>query len=75
MWVTFGVILAFLWILFTAVRVLDTVELSTVGVTGQGVISGAIGLVVVAIALGLLVVLFSELVESDPTPEVWPPTR
>lgn len=74
-WITFGVIVAFLWMVFTVVRVFDTIDFANVGVLGQGWVSGVVGLLVITIGLGLLVVLFSELVESSPTPETWPPAQ
>lgn len=72
-WVTFGLLLATLWILVVWVQLFGALDLSAVGYLGQGALSGVVGLVVMAIALGLLVVLFGELTSSEPGPEPWPP--
>lgn len=71
--VTFGLLLATLWILLIWIWLFGVVDLSNVGYVGEGALGGVLGLVVMAIALGLLVMLFGELTSSEPRPEPWPP--
>lgn len=72
-WITFGLLLVFLWVLLAAMGVLEVVGSADWAYLGQGAISGIAGLLVMVVALGLLVVLFGELTETEPGPEPWPP--
>jgi hypothetical protein len=73
--VTFAVLVAFLWVLYAGTQVFGLIDVADPGPIGQGAVGGVVGLVVIAIALGLLVVLFGELGESEPGPETWPPSE
>lgn len=69
-------VLAFLgWLLWRSLAVYDLVV--TAGgegaFVGTAALSGAIGLVVIAIVVLLFVVLYSELGEATPGPSPWPP--
>lgn len=75
-WLMFAVLLVGLWILLTGFRVATAVDWSAAlgsEYVGQAAPSGVIGLLVLLSALGLLVVLYSEMTETDPAPETWPP--
>lgn len=72
-WITFGLLLAFLWVLLAALGVMEVVMNASWEYVGQGAVSGVVGLLVMVVALGLLVVLFGELTETEPGPEPWPP--
>lgn len=73
-WITFGVIAAAVWLLATWFAVLGSIDWSAlddpVGTYGFG---GLMGLVVMAVALGLMVVLYGELAEGEPGPDTFPP--
>lgn len=72
--ITFGVLLALVWLLFAGTGVLGAMDL-TAGSVGQGAVGGVVGLLVIAAALVLLVVVLGEAGESGPAPETWPPER
>ncbi|MFB6223729.1 MAG: hypothetical protein ABEH86_08685 [Haloarcula sp.] len=74
---TFVVLGAFVWLLLTLLEVAGSLELSTGTATfvGQNTVGGIAGVLVLAILLGALVVLYSELTEPDPTPQSWPPAE
>lgn len=75
-WVTFGVMLAAVWTLLIAYEVataFDWANWTVEAFLGQAAMSGIVGLLVMAILLGLMVVLYGELSESDPSPDPWPP--
>lgn len=74
-WITFGLLLAALWILLTWTQLFGALDLTNAGTVGQGALSGVIGLVVLAVTLVFLVVLFGEISESEPSPEPWPPNE
>ncbi|QCJ46024.1 hypothetical protein [Haloprofundus sp. MHR1] len=78
-WVlTFGIVAAMAWLTLTAVRVFSLVESPltwTTPTAGTGAMGGLVGLVVMAVFVGVLLVLFSELGESDPAPSTWPPEK
>jgi len=63
------------WMAITALQVFETMNAVTLGneVIGQGGMSGVIGLLVMAGTGGLLLLLYSELGETDPAPEPFPP--
>lgn len=71
----FGVLLAAGWLLLNVMQVFETMGSITLGneVIGQGGASGIVGLLVMAVLAGLLLFLYSELGETDPSPEPFPP--
>ncbi|NHN64871.1 hypothetical protein G9463_16400 [Haloarcula sp. JP-Z28] len=74
---TFVVLGAFVWLLLTLFEVLSTIDLATGTETyvGQNALGGIAGVLVLTIVLGALVVLYSEITESDPAPQSWPPSE
>ena len=70
-----GVLLFAGWLLLTVMQVFETMGSITLGneVIGQGGASGIVGLLVMAVLAGLLLFLYSELGETDPAPEPFPP--
>ena len=74
---TFVVLGAFVWLLLTLFEVLSTIDLATGTATfvGQNALGGIAGVLVLTIVLGALVVLYSEITESDPAPQSWPPSE
>lgn len=71
--VTFGALAAAVWLLLTIFQVYGRLGALSSGDPGQTPIAGLIGLLVMGGALALLVILYGELSEEDPTPEPWPP--
>lgn len=78
---TFAVLLAAFWTLSVAVEVLGAME-GLFAATNQGIVgayvgqlaaTGVMGALVMAGLLGLLVYLFGELGQTEPTPDPWPP--
>jgi hypothetical protein len=63
------------WLLLTGLEVFETMDSFSLGsqVIGQGGMSGVIGLFVMLTLAGLLLFLYSELGESDPSPDPFPP--
>ena len=70
-----GVLLFAGWLLLNVMQVFETMNSLELGnqVIGQGGMSGVIGLLVMAVLAGLLLFLYSELGETDPAPEPFPP--
>lgn len=70
-----------LWASVIAVRTFNTIEgawlgtsdVAVGGFVGQAVGSGIVGIVVLVASVGLLLVMFGELEESEPAPTPWPP--
>ncbi|EMA32966.1 hypothetical protein [Haloarcula japonica] len=74
---TFVVLGAFVWLLLTLFEVASTIDLGT-GTTsfvGQNALGGVAGVLVLTIVLGALVVLYSEITETNPAPQSWPPSE
>lgn len=74
--VTAGILIATLWTLLTILDVVgqfDWMAFDTGDTVGQTAVGGVVGLVVLVVVLALLVGLFSEVTESDPAPDPWPP--
>lgn len=75
--VTFGILLAGLWTLLVALSVFNAVQwgelFAAPTYVGTAAISGIVGLVVMAVTLGLLVVLYGEVSSDGSTPSTWPP--
>jgi len=75
---TFVILGAFAWLLFTLLDVMrDTawLEVFTTDYVGQNAAGGLFGVLVLAILLGALVTLYSEVSEEEPSPESWPPSE
>ena len=75
---TFAVVSAFVWLLLTALRVAESFDWLAVGAgnfIGRNALGGIAGLVVLLVVLGALLTLYSELSESDPAPDSWPPSE
>lgn len=79
---TFALLLVGAWTVLTWLQVLSSSEaflsssvpvVSPVTAVGQVWVSGLVGLLVLLVFLGLLVVLWGELGETDPLPETFPP--
>lgn len=74
--VTVGILIAALWTLLTILDVtgrFDWMGFDPADGVGQTAVGGVVGLVVLVVFLALLVGLYSEVAESDPAPEAWPP--
>lgn len=71
--VMFAVLLVGLWTVLVAINVYGSIDWGASGFAGRSVVGGIAGLLVLAVTLGLLVTLYSELSETEPAPEAWPP--
>lgn len=79
--ITFALLLFGGWMLITMVHVFNTMEpvwgipetLGSTTYVGQVAISGVVGLFVLAALLVVVVVTFSQMFETGPTPESFPP--
>ena len=73
----FGLFLFGGWLLLSALQVVEAMGSFDLGsqVIGQGGTSGVIGVLVMAVFAGLLLYLYSEIGQSDPSPEPFPPRR
>lgn len=77
-WTTFGVLLAIAWTLLIAYEVataFDWAAWATADFVGQAAFAGVVGVVVLAVFLGLMATLYSELTHDDPAPQAWPPSE
>lgn len=73
-WLTLAVFAVGAWVLFTLVRVVDTMGTPWADQTvGQTFASGFVGAVVLAALLAMAVVVVGELGSTEPAPEAWPP--
>lgn len=78
---TFALLLGAFWTLTVAADVLGSMEglfaAASGGVVGSYIgtvaITGLMGVLVMAALLGMLVYLFGEVGQTDPSPEPWPP--
>lgn len=68
-------LLAVGWILLTSLRVYGSMEYTQAyhGYVGHDAVSGWIGLIVLAAAVGLLLLIYGELSEDSPLPRRFPP--
>ena len=74
--VTVGILIAALWTLLTILDVtgrFDWMAFDAADTVGQTAVGGVVGLLVLLVVLALLVGLYSEVTESDPAPDPWPP--
>jgi hypothetical protein len=75
---TFAVTGAFIWLLLTTLNVAGSFDWLSAGAgdfIGRNALGGIAGLLVLLVVLGALLTLYSELSESDPAPESWPPSE
>lgn len=75
---TFVTLAAFVWLLVTLLDVMrnfDWLAVAGSDFVGQNAIGGIAGVVVLALLLGSLVTLYSEVSETEPGPESWPPSE
>ncbi len=75
---TFVTLGAFVWLLFTLLDVMRNFDWLTVMSTdfvGNNAAGGIIGVAVLAILLGALVTLYSEVSQEEPMPDSWPPSE
>jgi hypothetical protein len=75
---TFVALGAFVWLLLTLLDVAGEIDVFAAGSTdfvGFNATAGIAGIVVLAVVLGVLVALYSEITETDPAPETWPPSE
>ena len=71
--VTLGVLAAAVWILLTILQVFERLGPLSSGGVGQTPIPGLVGLAVMGGVLVVLALLYSELGETEPSPDPWPP--
>lgn len=71
--ITFAALAVAIWSVVVWFEVLGSIEWASMDYIGRAAPSGVIGLVVLGAFLALLVVLFGELGEEEPSPESWPP--
>jgi hypothetical protein len=70
--VTFALLFAVGWLLLSAVRILSQMgPIRTEEFVGQSGWSGLVGVLVIAAAVALGIVLYSELGQTSPAPEPW----
>lgn len=69
--VTVGVFFAAIWLVLTILQVYGRLGPLSSGGVGQTPISGLLGILVMGGALVLLLVLYGELGEEEPTPDPW----
>lgn len=72
-WITFAALAVAIWSVVVWFEVFGSIEWASMDYIGRAAPSGVVGLVVLAAFLALLVVLFGELGEEEPSPESWPP--
>lgn len=75
-WITLAVLFALIWTVVIWLEVYNAMDWSgLVGLNyiGPSVVSGIVGLVVMAGLFALLVALYGELGETGPGPDPWPP--
>lgn len=75
---TFVTLGAFVWLLFTLLGVMrnfDWLAATSGDFVGNSAAGGILGIVVLAILLGAIVTLYSEVSEEEPAPESWPPSE
>lgn len=73
--ITFALLLVSLWVLVSAIDLVGLVSQAYASGTtlGHSPFSGFVGMLVVAVLLGLAVVLYGELSEPGSPPSAWPP--
>lgn len=75
---TVAIAAASVWLLLTLLNVasaFDWLSASASDFIGQNALGGIAGVVVMLVLLGALLTLYSELSESEPAPESWPPSE
>lgn len=72
-WITLAALAVAIWSVVVWFEVLNGIEWSSMNYIGRSAPSGVIGLIVLGAFIALLVAVFGELGEEEPTPESWPP--
>ncbi|MFB6117737.1 hypothetical protein [Halosegnis sp.] len=75
---TFAITAAVLWLLLTTLQVaasFDWLSASASDFVGQNALGGILGVLVMLVLVGALFTLYSELSESEPAPQSWPPSE
>ncbi|MFW5964415.1 MAG: hypothetical protein ACOCQM_06075 [Natronomonas sp.] len=72
-WITFAALAVAIWSIVVWFEVLGSIEWASMDYIGRAAPSGVVGLVVLGAFFALLIVLFGELGEEEPSPESWPP--
>lgn len=75
---TFAITAAFVWILLTLLSVVgafDWYAVTSGDFIGQNAVGGVAGVVVLLAVLGALTTVYSEVSESEPVPDSWPPSE
>lgn len=73
--ITLVVFIAAAWTILSGLTVLEITgsSLAVSETVGQTSLAGIVGVLIMAVGLGLLVVLFAEMSHETPTPEPFPP--
>ena len=75
---TFAITAASIWILLTLLSVIGSfnwLSASASDFVGQNALGGIAGVVAMLVMLGVLLTLYSEVSESEPAPDTWPPSE
>lgn len=72
-WITIGALAVAIWAVVTWFEVLELIDWASMDYIGRSAVSGVIGLIVLGALIMLLVAMFGELGEEEPSPESWPP--
>lgn len=76
--ITYAVLFALLWLLLTTYQVatsFDWAAITSPSFIGPNAVGGIVGVVVMVVLAMLLIALYGELSEGEPTPEPWPPSE
>ncbi len=74
----FVVAAVFVWLLLGLIRVATAFNWYAVSAgdfLGRNALGGIAGIVVLLVLLGVLIALYGELSETEPTPDTWPPSE
>ncbi|MEF8807613.1 hypothetical protein [Natronomonas sp.] len=72
-WITIAALAVAIWAVVTWFEVLELIDWASMDYIGRSAVSGVIGLIVLGALIMLLVAMFGELGEEEPSPESWPP--
>jgi hypothetical protein len=72
-WITIGALAVAIWAVVTWFEVLELIDWASMNYIGRSAVGGVIGLIVLGALIVLLVAMFGELGEEEPSPEGWPP--
>lgn len=76
--ITFAVLFVLAWLVLTLYRVatsFDWLAITTPTFIGLNAVGGIVGAIVLAVIVMLVIGLYGELGEDEPTPESWPPSE